>query len=355
MKSLRQGSTGIATLETSERVAVTPLDKANILSRQFQSVFTKEDVINNLPTLDNLGIPAMEPVIVTVQGILKLLKELKVSKAPGPDSIYPTVLKECADSIAPLLRQIFQRSIDTGELPEDWLKVNVSPIYKKGNRADPGNYRPVSLTSICKIIEHIIHTTVMHHLDEHNVLNDEQHGFRKGRSCETQLALTVNDLNGILNSQGQADVIILDFSKAFDSVPHQRLLSKLQQVGIGGSLHRWFTNFLTKRTQCVVLEGASSSSIPVASGVPQGTVLGPLLFILYVNDLPSGIDSQVRLLADDCIIYRQVKSRDDSRKLQEDINTLCAWESKWQMRFNSDKCYAMQVTHNESLYQHNTR
>ena len=272
--------------------------------------------------------PAIPPIKITTDGILKLLKELKIQKAPGPDNITPKMLKACADSIAPLLQQIYKKSLTTGELPDDWLNANVSPIFKKGNRSNPANYRPVSLTSIpCKLLEHIIHSNIMSHLEQYNVLNNEQHGFRKGRSCETQLALTVNDLAKILDNKGQADVIIMDFRKAFYLVPHQRLLYKLTQAGITGPLHKWASNFLTKRSQQVVLEGISSSSIQVTSGVPQGTILGPLLFILYLNDLPDGITSQVRLLADDCMLYREIKTLDDNQKLQNDINKLCNWES----------------------------
>ena len=189
----------------------------------------------------------------------------------------------------------------------------------------------------------------MCHFDEHinNVLNNEQHGFRKGPSCETQLALTVNDLARSLDNKGQVDVIITDFSKAFDLVPHQRLLSKLKHAGISGSLHDWVSTFLTKistsssRRQLIQLN--PSTSIVVTSGVLQG-VLGPLLFILYLNDFPKGISSQVRLLADDCILYREVQTQEDSCKLQNDIDILCNWESRWQMRFNVAKCYAMHMT-----------
>ena len=349
IKSLRQSSTGVTTLNTPNGIAVTAPDKAKALNSKFQSVFNKENC-DTMPVLESPPTQSMPSIKVTVEGVLKLLKELKQQKAPGPDGITPKILKECADSIAPLLQQIFQKSLDTGVLPEDWQRANISPIFKKGNRSDPANYRPISLTSIpCKILEHIIHTNIMSHLEKYHVLNNEQHGFRKGRSCETQLALTVNDLARILDDQGQADVIIMDFSKAFDLVPHQRLLLKLKHFGISGMLLDWMTNFLTKRTQKVVLDGESSSPITVTSGVPQGTVLGPLLFILYLNDLPVGIKSQVRLLADDCILYREIKSLDDSKKLQEDINTLCSWESTWQMRFNVAKCYAMHITHKKKL------
>ena len=266
----------------------------------------------------------MLPIQISTDGIVKLLKELILQKAPGPDCITATILKTCAEQVAPLLQQIFQKSLDTGELPLDWQKANVTPIFKTGNRSDPANYRPVSLTSIpCKMLEHIIHTNIMRHLEQYKVLNDEQHGFRRGRSCETQLALSVNDLAKVLGRQSQADVVIMDFSKTFDLVPHQRLLSKLCHYGITGKLHNWMQNFLTMRTQQVVLEGVSSSSITVTSGVPQWMVLGPLLFILYLNDLPEGISSQVRLLADDCILYREINTLIDCQDLQKDINTLC--------------------------------
>ena len=148
----------------------------------------------------------------------------------------------------------------------------------------------------------------MGHFEKYNIINEEQHGFRKGRSCESQLALTINDLAKILDRQGQADVVITDFSKAFDTVPHKRLLLKLHRSGITGALHRWFKNFLTTRSQSVVLDGVSSSSVWVQSGVPQGTVMGPLLFILYISDLPQGIKSQVRLFADDCILLEYCAS-----------------------------------------------
>ena len=137
----------------------------------------------------------------------------------------------------------------------------------------------------------------------------------------------------------------MDLSKAIDLVPHQRLLSKLCHYGITGKLHNWIQNFLRMRTQQVILDGVSSSSITITSGVPQGTVLGPLLYILYLNDLPEGISSQVCLLADDCILYREINTLNDCQDLQKDINTLCNWESKWQMKFNIDKCYIMHVTH----------
>ena len=170
---------------------------------------------------------------------MKLLKELRLQKATdGPDCITATILRTCAEQVAPLLQQIFMKSLDTGELPLDWQKANVTPIFKTGN------FRPVSLTSIpCKMLEHIIHTNIMRHLEQYKVLNDEQHSSRRGRSNEIQLALSVNDLAKVLDRQSQTDVVITDFSKAFYLVPHQRHLSKLRHFGITGKLHNWIPFF----------------------------------------------------------------------------------------------------------------
>ena len=152
------------------------------------------------------------------------------------------------------------------------------------------------------MLEHVTHTNIMRHLEQYKILKDEQHGFLRGRSCETQLALSVNDLAIVLDRQSQADVVITNFSKPFDLVPHQRLLSKLRHFGITRKLKNWIQYFLAIRTQQVVLDGVSSSSITVTSYVPEWTALGPLFFILYLNDLPDGISSQARLLADNCIL-----------------------------------------------------
>ena len=189
-----------------------------------------------------------------------------------------------------------------------------------------------------------MHSHVMGHLDRNQLLSDAQHGFRKKRSCESQLILTIQDLANGLNSGEQIDAILLDFSKAFDKVPHQRLLEKLQHYGIRGHLNDWVADFLRDRQQEVVLEGAHSSPTKVTSGVPQGTVLGPLLFLVYINDMPEGINSTVRLFADDSLVYRIIRSKEDQTILQEDLRKLQEWERKWQMQFNADKCEVLRIT-----------
>lgn len=207
------------------------------------------------------------------------MRDINPNKSLGPDNIPARILKEMAPTIAPILTTIYQKSLDTGIPPSDWLKAHIVPIYKKSERTTASNYRPVSLTSIpCKILEHIISKSVHNHLEAHNILTDRQHGFRQRRSRKTSLLTTVHDLASTLEKNHQIDLILLDFSKAFDTVPHIRLLNKLNHYGIRDSTQLWIKNLLTNRTQEVLVEGCKSGQIHVSSGVPQGTVLGPYYF-----------------------------------------------------------------------------
>ena len=167
-------------------------------------------------------------------------------------------------------------------------------MFKKGARNSPSNYRPISITSIaCKTLEHIIHSNLMNHLERHNILSDHQHGFRKRRSCETQLIQAVVDLAKCLSEGGQIDAVLLDFSKAFDKVSHHHLATKLHHYGMRGKMLEWVQSFLSSRTQEVILEGKKSSPALVTSGVPYGSVLAPILFLCYINDLPNQVSSTV--------------------------------------------------------------
>ena len=190
----------------------------------------------------------------------------------------------------------------------------------------------------------------MAHFNNHSILVDAQHGFRPGRSCETQLILiTAEDLTKSIDNREQVDAIVLDFSKAFDRVPHQRLLRKLHHCGVKGPLLSWTENFLTQRFQRVVVDGQSSDWVPVTSGGLQGTVLGPLLFLTYINDIPPGITSKKRLFADDCLIYRSISNITDSTELQKDLDRLHQWSVSWQMQFNVDKCHLMRFTRRRNI------
>ena len=215
----------------------------------------------------------------------------------------------------------------------------------------PANYRPVPLMSTCsKIMEHIVHSHLMNFIESNKLLSDYQHGFRKKRSCETQLLVRVHDLAARLDSH-QVDAILLDFRKAFDKVPHQRLAAKLHHFGIRDQTLSWIKSFLADGSQQVVLDGKSSSPAPVKSGVPQGTVLGPFLFFTFINNLPSRVASSVQLFADDCLLYRVIQDHKAAELLQTDLNQRKEWENDWQMMFNPDKCEQIRITNKRKIVQ----
>ena len=287
----------------------------------------------------------MPSIKISEAGIVNLLKNLKPKKATGPDRIKPVVLQELREELAPILKVLFERSLESGAVPLIWNSANVSPIFKKGEKSAAANYRPISLTCIlCKVMEHIIASNVVKHLDSNGLMYDLQHGFRERRSCETQLVPLVEDLARKTSQGKQTDLILLDFSKAFDKVNHSKLLMKLHSYGIRNDTLRWTQAFLSNRQQRVVIEGEESDSVPVTSGVPQGSVLGPILFLAYINDLPQDIVSQVRLFADDTAIYLTLEHKHDSDTLQTDLDRLQAWEAKWDMEFNPSKCQVIRVT-----------
>ena len=170
-----------------------------MLNQQFQSVFSNTQ---ELPRVDDLGIPNLPPLMITEPGVYKLLTGLKEHKASGADSVPARVLKHCADSVAAVLQKIFQASIDNKHLPQDWRKANITPIYKKGDKSCPANYRTISLTSIpCKVLEDIVYHHIFAHIDRYDLLSDAQHGFRRWRRCETQLAMLIEDRASALDSR----------------------------------------------------------------------------------------------------------------------------------------------------------
>ena len=262
-------------------------EKADLYNQQFQSVFTTKAPLS-LSRLCQIQIqdmtdcgkmrhdavpdgilntnPKMEEFSISCNGILKLLQNLKPFKAAGPDKLKPLLLKELREEIAPIIQVIFERSLQTGKLLADWCKTQVTPVFKKGNKSSAANYRPISLTCIlCKVLEHIIASHMVKHLNTHGLLYDLQHGFREKRSCETQLTMLVEDLARSVSNGKQTDLILLDFSKAFDKVNHAKLLCKLHQYGIRGNALAWIRAFLGNRSQTVVLDREESGSVPVTS------------------------------------------------------------------------------------------
>ena len=210
----------------------------------------------------------MGDITVDPKRVAKLFSGLNVHKDSGPDGLNAT------NEIFPILALIYNESLARGDVPDEWRQANISPVFKKGEKYDAANYRPVSLTCICcKTLEHILVSNINKHLALDSILADCQHGFRSQRSCETQLVQFVHDiisnLDGAVNrGHMQTDLIIMDFAKAFDKVPHRRLLHKLKYYGFRGSTHKWINSWLSGRTQQVVLDGQASDPVPVLFGVP---------------------------------------------------------------------------------------
>ena len=287
----------------------------------------------------------MPAINITTEGVDKLLCGLSSNKASSPDQISPRVLKELHHEISPILCKIFKFSLSTGIVPHDWKTATIAPVYKKGPKSKPSNYRPISLTCIVsKLMEHIIVSNMMDFYDKNNILSPLQHGFRSKRSCETQLVSFTQEVFDSLDKGHQTDVIVMDFSKAFDKVDHHKLIHKLLSYGINTETSNWIRSFLQNRSQRVAIEGHLSRELPVLSGVPQGSVIGPCLFLSYINDLPESIKSKARLFADDTIVYLTISSQNDAQKLQSDLHKLEIWERDWSMEFNPDKCEVLRIT-----------
>ena len=344
IKSNKKDSCSVAPLRSEGVLVSDSKGKANILNSQYCSVFTKDEP-TVLPSKGPSAAPSLPNIIVTENGVLNMLRKLKPNKAAGPDMISPRVLKELAEPLSKPLTTLFQHSISSGSVPRQWKTATVSPVFKKGDRNSAANYRPVSLTAVCcKMCEHIIAKSIVEHLEHNDLLTDYQHGFRKERSCETQLITFVDELAKNLCDGNEIDIAVMDFSKAFDVVPHRRLLYKLNHYGIRDNTLSWIDSFLSNRSQRVVVDGESSETAPVTSGVPQGSVLGPILFLTFINDMPDCVQSRCRLFADDSIIYRSVNGDDDAAILQRDLDALHKWETDWGMKFNPSKCHILHVS-----------
>lgn len=226
----------------------------------------------------------------------------------------------------------------------DWKRANVTPIFKKGAKSDPGNYRPVSLTSVsCKILESIIKDKLMAHFEKNMVIFPSQHGFMPKKSCATNLLEFFETVTKLVDEGQCFEVVFLDFSKAFDKVPLVPLLAKLEALGVTGQLLNWVKNWLQRRVQRVVINGESSDWEPVESGVPQGSILGPVLFDVHINDidLVTFLIDIIRKFADDTKLGNKADTQEQRDQLQATLNALVEWAKKWGMSFNVAKCKVM--------------
>ena len=334
-------NTGISPLMKDGKLHTTDKEKADILNSFFASVFVEENG-QNIPHLnegEKSGGRLISDVLVTPDAVRDKLKGLNPNKAQGPDLIPPRVLKELANELSLPLSILFNKTMEKGSIPSDWKRAEVVPIFKKGTKTDPSNYRPVSLTCVCcKILESIVRDTIVNHMNDNNLYTEQQHGFRKHRSCMTQLLEVMEDLTQMLDDRHDIDIVYLDFRKAFDTVPHKRLICKLKGYGITGKLLEWIEDFLKNRSQKVRIGREYSTDARVLSGIPQGSILGPVLFTVFINDLPDSLKSLCKIFVDDTKLYNSSKHSDD---LQSDIDSLQAWTEKWLLFFNETKCKVM--------------
>lgn len=323
---------------------------AEELNKFFVSSFTRENsngIIDPNIVFDSAEDEKLKHIDITPDLVRKHINQLKRNKSPGPDNLGSSLLLDICEDIVEPLCIIFERSLRLHQVPADWREANVTPIFKKGDKSDPGNYRPISLTSqVCKILESIIRESIVDHLNAQSLLLQSQHGFTKGKSCLTNLLSFLEDVTSAIDEGKPVDVIYLDFSKAFDKVPHLRLIHKIKCHGITDNIAAWIAEWLKDRKQRVVLNGARSDLEDVLSGVPQGSVLGPTLFLLFVNDIDTVIASHIQKFADDCKVYRTVHTNAEIAILQEDIKNLCQWSKDWQMVFNVKKCKSLHIGYN---------
>ena len=328
-------------------VTTSNLEVANEFNNYFARVFTVENVYSPDPVVSYEGDDALTEIRCTAQEVAVKLNSLKVDKSSGPDGYLPKVLKSVAEELSPHFERIFNKSLESGEAPSDMKEANVTAIHKSGSIDRADCYRPISLTSVAgKILEGVIKDRVVEHLERHDLLRDSQHGFRAGRSCLTNLLSFFHHMFACYDRSRAIDLVYLDFQKAFDKVPHRRLLIKVRALGIGGTVAQWIESWLNNRRQRVVANGVASDWVPVTSGVPQGSVLGPLLFLVYINDLDYNLVSKVAKFADDTKLGANAADPEAVRSLQHDLALISEWSATWQMPFNVTKCHVLHVGRN---------
>jgi hypothetical protein len=324
-------------------VVVNDSEKANLFNVCFQSAFIHDNgVVPDFVVNEEFFAP-MGNISFGTMDVRAALLKLHTGGAAGPDGIPAIVYVRLADMLATPLSHIFDKSFSEGKLPSMWKKSLVIPIFKKGAPTNPANYRPISLTCIpCKIMESLI----VNHMMKYFVASPSQFGFMKNRCATVQLIRCLDLWSESVNNGSMVDIIFLDYAKAFDCVCHSKLLFKLQRYGCGDSFVSWFTDFLCGRSQSVRVGSQVSNPLPVHSGVPQGSVLGPIMFVIYIDDmLRQSKDVETAAYADDTYMSNDTNTTEQRELLQQSLNWVANWSNDWQLRLSSDKCYAMYLGH----------
>lgn len=341
----------------------TSQDKAEHLAKYFSSkcTLTPDLSPNNLPRVRSRSTATLQTVRFRPSTVRRQLKQLNPWKATGSDGIPARVLKMCCDELSKPVSLLFSRSFTSGTQPTLWKLANVVPVHKKKSKSDVRNYRPISLLPILsKVMESIVNRSLMNFLEAHNVLSSNQFGFRRGIGTQDVLTLLHHQWSRVAARGGAVRVIAVDIAGAFDKVSHVGVLHKAEEYGIRGTLLQWLRDYLSERKLKVVLDGHSSRPYDIKAGVPQGSILGPTLFLLYVNDAEDHLPNGVRLAvyADDTTLFQLVHTKPAipmaTATLQSGINALSRWGSDWRITFEPSKSQGMTISHHRSPWEFQT-
>jgi len=335
----------VGPLVINRKVITDSKEMAQIFNEYFATVFVSDN--DNIPeTLTDVDGPSIENIQVTKKDVIEKIDALKKTNSCGPDGITSHVLKCFKHELSGTLAKMYNKSLASGEVPTDWNNGNVTPLFKKGSKGKPENHRPIMLTSIpCKMLESLIKDKLVEHLDNNNLIKSSQHGFSKGKSCTTNLLAFLEIVMKNVEANIPMDIVYLDFSKAFDKVSINKLIFKLEAMNIKGNLLEWIKSWLRNRKQRVVINGQESTWIDVISGVPQGSVLGPLLFLIYINDLDvaAPLVQVLSKFADDTKLGHPVSNTADQQIFQQQLDSVFKWSQDWSMQFNVEKCKVMHI------------
>jgi len=334
----------IPTLIDGTHTYISDASKAELLNTYFVEQSTL-DLINEpqLPDFEckrDLKTDAIiEEISINSAQVFAVLKSLDANKATGPDGIGNTVLKHCASALCIPIQIVAQTSLNSGSFPKIWKKANVIPIFKKGEKHCKINYRPISLLSnVSKVLERLVYNVLYEYCTKNNLLSPKNSGYKKGDGAINQMVCITDGIYKALDSGQNIAMVFLDISKAFDRVWHKGLLHKLKCFGVGGILIKWISDYLTNRCQKVVLNGQESKTMSTNSGVPQGSILAPLLFLIFMNDIEESIASDMFIFADDTTLSKIYNTALEAELiLNEDLNTILKWANRWFVKFNPEK------------------
>ena len=354
LTDLKKSNKSIPPLIDDDNVVEIDRDKAELFNKYFSMQSNLNDSNVNTPDLDIMHDFELTDIELTDGQVRDILQTLDISKAIGPDMINPRLLKEAANILCKPLSRLFNMSLNQCKYPSDWKNANVVPVFKTNNPNNVKNYRPISLISVIgKVMERCVYKHVHNFLVDKNVITSFQSGFTKNDSAVNQLLDITNDFGRALDQGKEIRVVFCDISKAFDRVWHKGLLYKLKKYGIKGNLLRWFENYLLDRQQRVVINGSESPWIGIKAGVPQGSILGPLLFLVFINDIVSDINCNIRLFADDTTLYLIVDDPlDASRLINNDLEKIHKWSIDWLVTFNPQKTESMLISKKRNKPQH---